>query len=218
MAARYVEPDREAQSEQTLISWVALGKELLTVGKCLLKVLKSFNPLLIVELEHTDVIQKLRRYHCLAKVDVVTGTLETRRPLLHEFEGSSVAGSLARLSWTLRGEVVAHDGDALLVVNKGTFWLILLEKSRDFKIGVVIVRVELADLTEQLQSFLLVGRGPRLASFDLGQQANGLVAVLVAWTPNHSVEVSLSHLEVTHVEEHLREAEESRVIQLVVPQ
>ena len=75
-------------------------------------------------------------------------------------------------------QVVSHNFDTLLVVEKGALWLSLLEEGRDFKIGVVIMWVQLADLPEQLKCFLLVGGCARLAGFDLGQQSDGFIAVL----------------------------------------
>ena len=88
----------------------------------------------------------------------------------------------------------------------------MLEERRDFKIGVIVMRIELADLTEQLQSFLLVGGGARLACLDLCQQADSFIAVLETSARDHRVQVGLCSLEVAHVELDFGKAEECLII------
>ena len=114
--------------------------------------------------------------------------------------------------------MVTNDPDALLIMNESAFRLDLLKKRRDFKIGIEILWIQLKDVTEQLECFVQVLWLLNLPSFDLSEQADGLIAVFIPGTRQHGVEMRLCNLEVAHLKEHFRQAEERLVILRIVLQ
>lgn len=76
-------------------------------------------------------------------------------------------------------KIVAHNANALLVVDESAFWLNLLEQASNLKVGVIVLRVELANMPEQLQCLVLVLWGTRLTSLYLSQESYSFVTVFV---------------------------------------
>ena len=76
-------------------------------------------------------------------------------------------------------KIVAHNTDALLVVDESALGLNLLEQAGNLKVGVIVLRVKLANVPEQLQCLILVLWRARLTSLYLSQESYSFVTVFV---------------------------------------
>ena len=59
MAASQVKPDCQAQGRNSLVLSTAFGEELIAVGKCLFKVLASVDVALLLQHQHTKIVEQL---------------------------------------------------------------------------------------------------------------------------------------------------------------
>ena len=98
--------------------------------------------------------------------------------------------------------MVTNDPNSLLIMDQSAFRLNLLEKRRDLKVSIEVLRIQLEHVTEQLERFVQVLWLLDLPRFDLSEQAYGLVAVFISWTRQHGVQMRLCNLEVAHLKEH----------------
>jgi len=76
----------------------------------------------------------------------------------------------------------------------------------------MVIRVQLKHVFEEAEGFSLVLRGARLARLDLGEKLDCFVAILIARACKDGVQVRLSILEVSHLEEHLGQAKECLIV------
>ena len=114
--------------------------------------------------------------------------------------------------------MITDDPNSLLIMDQSAFRLDLLKKRRDLKVGIEVLWIQLKHVTEQFKCFVQVLWLLDLPSFNLSEQADGLIAVFVPGTRQHSVKMRLRNLEVAHLKEHFRQAEQRLVILRIVLQ
>lgn len=74
----------------------------------------------------------------------------------------------------------AHNFDSMFVVDQSSSRLTFFKKTGDLKISIIVKRIELTNVLEKLQCLVLILWSSGLTSFDLGEQPNGFVAILIA--------------------------------------